>query len=252
VRRKDPDKLLRKVKAEEIAFEYGIYDVQDPTPDLPADFAEREWEKYEGMLPGAIRALDGGVLGLADWQTILMHIQAVWARHPDFARDMADQSTGRGEPCPVGDDVQRLRKQVLPEVRAVMAGSRFATLRRHPAAVRFVGDDKGFVPIGDEHGNPVGVFFALSGSLAVLMALGAAQSSDDYEQGPHAERTVNAKGAVILNDATWDHVGIRCVIGHPDDADYVETLQDHDRQIKVKIRYGPYRGNREPGFFDWC
>jgi hypothetical protein len=61
--------------------------------------------------------------------------------------------------------VQRLRKQVLPEVRAVMAGSPFALLRRHPAARRFVVDDKGFVPLGDEHGNPVGVFFALSGCL---------------------------------------------------------------------------------------
>ena len=45
------------------------------------------------------------------------------------------------------------------------------------------------------------------------MALGPAESWDDYEQGPYAERAVNAKGAVILNDATWDHVGIRCVIG---------------------------------------
>ena len=41
----------RKVKAEEIAFEYGIYDVQDPTPDLPADFAEREWKKSRACCP---------------------------------------------------------------------------------------------------------------------------------------------------------------------------------------------------------
>jgi hypothetical protein len=40
VRRKDPDKLLRNVKVEGVGFEYGIYDVQDPTSDLPADFAE--------------------------------------------------------------------------------------------------------------------------------------------------------------------------------------------------------------------
>ena len=140
VRRKDPDKLLLNVKAEEVGFEYGIYDVQDPTLDLPADFAEREWEKYEGKLPGAVRALDSGVFGPAEWQIILLHVQAVWARHPDFTRDVADQSAGRGEPRPVGDDVQRLRRQVLPEVRAVLAGSRFALLRRHRAACRFVVD----------------------------------------------------------------------------------------------------------------
>ena len=47
------------------------------------------------------------------------------------------------------------------------------------------------------------------------------------------------------------YFGIRCVIGHPDDAAYIGALQEHGRELKVKIRYGPYRGNREPGFFDW-
>ena len=185
MRRKDPDKLLRKVKAEEIAFEYGIYDVQDPTPDLPADFAEREWEKYEGMLPGAIRALDGGVFGPADWQSILMHIQAVWARHPDFARDMADQSTGRGEPCPVGDDVQRLRRQVLPEVRAVMAGSsRLRNATTPPRRRQIRGRRQGLRADRRRAWQSGGRVLRPVGLLAVLMALGAAQSSDDYEQGP--------------------------------------------------------------------
>jgi hypothetical protein len=252
VRRKDPDKLLLNMEAEEVGFEYGIYDVQNPTADLPADFADREWERYEGMLPGAIRALGSGVFDSTEWQTILQHVQAVWARHPDFARDVADQRAAQGQPRPFGDDVQRLRKQVLLEVRTVMASSRFALLRRHCAARRFLVDDKGFVPLGDEQGNPTGVFLALSGSLAVLMALGAARPVDSFEQGPLAERTVNARGAEILNNATWDHIGIRCVIGHPDDADYISTLQGHGRQLKVKIRYGPYRGNRERGFFDWC
>ncbi len=148
--------------------------------------------------------------------------------------------------------MQRLRKQVLPEIRTVMAGARYALLRRHHAAHRLLVDDKGFVPLGDEYGNPLGVFFPLSGSLAVLMALGEAQPSDNYLQAPYAERTVNAKGVEILNNATWDHVGIRCVIGHPGDAAGIRALRDHHRQLEVRIRYGPYRGNREPGFFDWC
>jgi len=69
--------------------------------------------------------------------------------------------------------VQRLRKQVLPEIRTVTAGARYALLRRHRAAHRYLVDDKGFVPLGNEHGNLLGVFFPLSGSLAVLMALPA-------------------------------------------------------------------------------
>lgn len=249
VRRKDPDKLLPSVKAERIGFEYGIYDVDAPDADLPADYAETEWRKYESKLPRAIRAFDSGTAGPGDWQAILLHLRATWARHPDFARDVGDQKAAQGVIGLTSDDVQRLRKQVLADT-SVMSGCRFALLRRGPGAPRFLTDDKGFTPIG-EPGRPPGVLFPLSGALAVLMALGTAQPGDDYGQGPYADRTVNAKGAEILNAATWDHVGIRCVIGHPDDVAYIGSLRDHDRELRVKIRYGPYRGNREPGFFDW-
>jgi hypothetical protein len=61
VRRKDPDKLLQNMKAEDIGFEYGIYGVEKPTADLPADYAETEWKKYEPKLPRAIRARPGRV-----------------------------------------------------------------------------------------------------------------------------------------------------------------------------------------------
>jgi hypothetical protein len=250
VRLKDPDKLLPNVKAEDIGFESGIYDVKNPTTDLQADYAETEWKKYEPKLPRAIRALDRGASGPAEWQTVLRHLRATWARHPDFARDVADQKAAMGVTGLTGDYVQRLRKQVLIDIPAMMSGCRFALLRRGPGAHRFMTDDKGFTPLGEP--GHAGVFFPLSGSVAVLMAPDTAEPGDDYEQGPYAERTVNAKGVAILNDATWDHVGIRCVIGHPDDVAYIGTLQDHGRQLKVKIRYGPYRNNREPGFFGWC
>ena len=250
VRRKDTDKLLPSVKAESIGFEYGTYDVETPDADLPADYAETEWKRYESRLPWAIRALDSSTPSRADWQAVLLHLRATWARHPDFARDVADQKAAQGVTGLTGDDVQRLRKQVLADVPAMMSGCRFALLRRGAGARRFLTDDKGFTPVG-EPGRAPGVLFPLSGSLAVLMALGTAQPGDDYEQGPCAERTVNAKGVEILNSATWDHVGIRCVIGHPDDAADIRALQGHGRELRFKIRYGPYRGNREPGFFDW-
>jgi hypothetical protein len=98
VRRKDPDKLLPNMEAEEVGFERGVYDVENPTADLPADFAEQEWKKYEGKLPGAIRALHSGTFGPAEWQTVLRHVQAVWARHPDFERDVAEQKAAQGKP----------------------------------------------------------------------------------------------------------------------------------------------------------
>ncbi len=172
-----------------------------PDVDLPADYAETEWKKYEPKLPGAIRALDSGTSGPAEWQTILLYLRATWARHPDFARDVAGQKAAQGVTGLTSDDVQRLRRQVLTNIPAMMSGCRFALLRRGPGALRFLTDDKGFTPLG-EPGRPPGVFFPLSGSLAVLMALGTARPGDDYEQGPYAERTVNAKGVEILNSAT--------------------------------------------------
>jgi len=119
VRRKDPDKLLPNVKAESIGFEYSIYDVDTPDADLPADYAETEWKKYESKLPGAIRAFDSGTAGPGDWQAILLHLRATWARHPDFARDVTDQKAAQGVTGLTNDDVQRLRKQAL----AAMPGS---------------------------------------------------------------------------------------------------------------------------------
>jgi hypothetical protein len=105
VRLKDPDKLLPNVKAEDIGFEPDIYDVKNPTTDLPADHAETEWKKYEPTLPRAIRALDRGASGAAEWQTVLQHLRATWARHPDFARDVADQKAAMGVTGLTGDDV---------------------------------------------------------------------------------------------------------------------------------------------------
>jgi hypothetical protein len=138
VRRKDRDKLLPSVKAEDIGFEYGIYDVDAPDADLSADYAETEWKKYESNLPWAIRAFDSGTAVSGDWQAILLHLRATWARHPDFARDVADQKAAQGVTGLTNDDVQRLRKLVLADIPAMMSGCRFALLRRGPGAPRFL------------------------------------------------------------------------------------------------------------------
>ena len=66
-----------------------MYDVAEPGPDLPADFAEQLWQQYEGALPGAIRALQSGSWTQDDWRTVLLHVQAQSIRHPDFAQGRA-------------------------------------------------------------------------------------------------------------------------------------------------------------------
>ncbi len=83
------------------------------------------------------------------------------------------------------------------------------------------------------------------------MVVEVAQHGDEYEQGPLAERTLNPRGMEIINAASWDTVGIECVIGHPDDQQAIAALTTGEKTVRMP-EYGPYRGNREPGMFDWA
>ena len=47
----DPGTVIR-VRADNVAIQNGVYDVAEPGPDFPADFAEQLWQQYEGALPG--------------------------------------------------------------------------------------------------------------------------------------------------------------------------------------------------------
>ncbi|MGW1008286.1 hypothetical protein [Streptomyces sp. NPDC002520] len=96
-----------------------------------------------------------------------------------------------------------------------------------------------------------GVLFPLSREIAVLMVVGVAQPTDDYEAGPLAERSLNAKGMELVNQATWTVNEITCVMGHPDDADYLLRLPETGSTLRLP-RLGPYRGNREPSYFHWA
>ncbi|MGV9350192.1 DUF4238 domain-containing protein [Streptomyces spiralis] len=172
-RRKEPEKVFGPLKAENIAYQYGLYDVDDPSSDLPADFAEAIWQEYEGALPTVIRALEQGTFTKDDWKTILLHVQAQSIRHPDYDR----------------------------------------------VAVTYI--QGGYIPMHDTLLDLKGALFPVSGDIAVLMVVGAAQPNDDYEAGPLTERTLNAKGMELVNRAAWTITEITCVMGHPDDADYL-------------------------------
>ncbi|MGI5461248.1 hypothetical protein ACQEWB_50510 [Streptomyces sp. CA-249302] len=250
-RRQAPDKVFGPVKAENIAYQYGIYDVDAPSSDLPADFAETMWQEYEGTLPAAIRALEHGTFTRDDWKTILLHVQAQSIRHPDYERVAITYIQEDGVPAPERDHVQRQRQTTFRETRQWMANARFALIRRGTAAPRFVLNDKGYIPMHDTQLDLKGVLFPLSGETAVLMVVGLALPTDDYEAGPLAERTLNAKGMEIVNQIAWTVPEITCVMGHPGDADYLLQLSETGPTVRLP-RLGPYRGNRDPGFYHWA
>lgn len=251
VRWVDRPGAVARIRADNVAIQNGLYDVAEPRVDLPADFAEQLWQQYEGALPQAVSNLGGGSGTCDDWQTVLLYIQAQAIRHPDFTRAVHEHVGQTTALKLSSDDIQAERQRTYRDTRAWMARARFALLRCPGPTQRFVTNDKGYVPLHDIVRDLRGVVFPLSGSLGVLMVVEAAGPGDDYEQGPFAVRTLNPRGIKIINEAAWDTVGIRCVIGHPDDEQAISALATGVKQVKMP-ELGPYRGNREPGLFDWA
>ena len=242
---------VREVRADNIAIQNHVYDVAEPSPDLPDDFAEQLWQQYEGSLPRAIKALEHGTWTQDDWQTVLLHVQAQSIRHPDFGRAVREH-VGAAAGGGLGpDDIQAERQRTFQGTRNWMTRARFAVLRHHEPAQRFLTNDKGYVPLHDVARDVRGVVFPLSGLVAVLMVVEVGQPGDEYERGPLAERTLNPKAMKIINEAAWDTIGIKCVIGHPDDSVAVASLTRGVKTVSMPA-LGPYRGNREPGLFDWA
>jgi hypothetical protein len=251
IRRTDAPKAVARIRADNVAVQNALYEVAEPGPNLPADFAEQLWKQYESALPAAIRAMEVGNWTPADWQTVLLHVQAQSIRHPDFSRAVHEHIGPEAAAKLSEDDIQAERQRTFQDTRAWMARARFAVLRHRKPACRFLTNDKGYVPLHDIWNDIRGVIFPLSGLVAVLMVVETAQPGDDYEQGPLAERTLNPKGMQIINDATWDTVGIKCVIGHPDDRSAIEALKTGEKLTQMP-ELGPYRGIREPSLFDWA
>jgi hypothetical protein len=250
VRMKDPDKILRRVTADSICHASGLYDVQNPTPQLAADYADQWWAKYESALPRAAAALEAGSAGAQEWQTILMHLQATHPRHLDFGRDAIEQKANQGVTGITGDAVEELRQAVLEENGSMLAKARFALLRRHRHAEPFLLNDKGYTSFAD---IMLGVFFPLTREIGVLMAVDAAEPGEPHDQAPYAERSVNARGVAYLNARGWEHSGITRMIAHPDDEELLTRLADRGEVgMKTPNRLRPYRLSREQRMLEWA
>jgi hypothetical protein len=75
VRRFEPAPMLQRgIRAEQVAAQRHLYDVRKPSQDLPADYADRIWERYERELPTAIEAIADGACDTRRWSAILAHV----------------------------------------------------------------------------------------------------------------------------------------------------------------------------------
>ncbi len=240
IRTRPPEnKLTPEIKADSVAWDRGQYDVDNPTDDLPADWAEQIWQLYEDALPDAAKALEQPGFSPDDWATVLKHIRAAWIRNPGFDTDAVTHLTVPGASLS-NDQVQQARKTAYEQLPHVLASARFAVIRKSEMAPRFIIDNRGFVPLYDEVAAQSGVLFPLTGNVAVMMVYEAAGPEDDYATAPFAELMLTADGAKAFHSATWNHQGIDLVIGHPDDASWIAELTDEAEAWLPRI--GPYRG----------
>ena len=247
MRRRNAETVMGPLPAEKVAAEFGLYDVERPTPSLPADFADKLWEQYEGALPAAAVALESDGFTAQHWETVLLHVQAQSIRHPDFDR-VASAHLGAGVPR---DAIQEQRQVTHRESRRLLSRARFAVVRRSSHAPRFLLNDKGLTSFLDLEFGARSVLFPLTGNVAVLMAVDAAREGDDYEAGPYAVRRLNPKALRFVNGASWDQVHTRAVFGHPDDEQTLAGLRSTGQLARLPL-LGPYQGNREPGLLDWA
>lgn len=202
-------------RAENIAYDYDLYHVDDPCADLPASYAEDIWKQYEDKLPGAAKALEGQAWHFSDWLIVLDHIQAAWVRQPGFDQEVRTYLAAHGIANPSNDKIEDVRRLIHQQMRDYLHTARFAIVRRHESARHFIISNRGYTPMADSLDQHSGALFPLTSNVAVLMARDAAQAGDDIEAGPSAELVLNPGGAKSFHAATWNRDDIEFVAGHP-------------------------------------
>jgi hypothetical protein len=131
-----------------------------------------------------------------------------------------------------------------------MAEARFAVVHRAAGAERLIVNDKGYVNLEESQRPGLrGVFVPLSSDVGVLAVSGAARANEDYQLGPFAQRTLNRRGVQVVNEALPRQFEVRCVIGHPEDADWIDALGE--RRTKPPA-LGPFCSTRERSLFGWA
>jgi len=66
---------------------------------------------------------------------------------------------------------------------------------------------------------------------------------------PQRDLALTRGGVEVLNQACWQQEGIKCLIGHPDDSQWIGRLSRNDPLLVPVL--GPYRATSGTGFFDW-
>ena len=131
----------------------------------------------------------------------------------------------------------------------LLRGWRFALARRPTDSHRFVVNDKGYVSLMDPEGQRA-IVFPLSGEVALLCSVDSPPGEGQSPWVLDDELTFTPGTVDSINRASWRLPGVTCVVGHPDEAEYLQAL-DLDGPLTLPA-LGPLRGRRAEGLLDWA
>jgi hypothetical protein len=232
-----------------VAAARGEYTLSDPPHGIDPDIIDKTWDLYEPRLPQAVADLERGSLDEDGRTAILHHVAALGVRHPEFTEVVRGHLAQNGEQFVSRDRLQLERLRTLQGTVALLRGWRFAVVRRPTDGRRFVLNDKGYATLMDPEGHRA-IVYPLSGEVSLLCAVDAAPGDGESPWILEGELTFTPGAVQSINRASWRLRGVTCVVGHPDDAEYLLTLDLNGPLTMPAL--GPFRGRGVEGLLDWA
>jgi hypothetical protein len=227
--------------AEDVAYRRALYRLQAPSLGVDPDIVDRLWIPVETDIPAMVGRLDAAVLDANDPEKWIWYAAMAGVRHPTaFAAIAGHHQQNRGEPEPVGDQLQVMRVEALLNGQKMMHQWRWRVLHSPTDGPRFTLSDRGWNIVREPRYEVHGVWLPVGPWVGILGYLDDARLPARREPfSEHRELTLSWAewfNATAFSDTTITHA----VFAHPDDE---QRLRDAVKAEELRVtELGPYRG----------
>lgn len=227
--------------AEDVAFCRALYRLENPGPGVDSDIVDKLWTPVETELPAMVGRLDASTVEPDDPEKWIWYAAMAGVRHPiAFPALAVHHQQNRGDPDPVGDQIQGMRVEALINGQKQMHNWRWRVLHGPKDVPRFVLSDRGWSVIREPTRKMQGIWLPVGPRVGILGYL------DDPCLPPRKppffeHRELTLSWAQWLNATAFsDKTMTRSVFGHPDDE---QRFRDAVPATSLRVtRLGPYRG----------
>ena len=227
--------------AEDVAYRRALYRLLAPGLGVDPDIIDKLWTPVEKDLPAMVARLEAAALEADDPEKWIWYAAMAGVRHPTAFHALAvHHQQGRGEPEPVGDQLQVMRVEALLNGQETMHQWRWRVLHSPGDAPQFVLSDRGWNIIREPSYEMHGVWLPVGSRVGILGYLDDPRLPPRREPfSEHRELTlswVQWFNATAFSDTTITHA----VFAHPDDE---QRLRDAVKAEDLRVtELGPYRG----------